>query len=106
MRVMVLRDGETYTGLQGCKIVDVPEDSFDDDIDIEVRLAAAESPLYTFHGDEDRVPPKLTAEERALIVEGLNFTEENGAPGMVPAMRSHTMRHAALAESITRKLGL
>lgn len=31
--IMVLNDGETFTGLQGCKIYAVPEDSTTDEVE-------------------------------------------------------------------------
>lgn len=37
--MMVLNDGETYTGLEGCKIVKVPSYVEDDNIDSFVKLA-------------------------------------------------------------------
>lgn len=127
MLMMVLEDGDTFTRLEGCKIVEINE-AVEGDIDTAVeevydgetddgRILAVfherdGAPVVEHRGDlrvfgRDLTGGReLTGEERALIAEGLNYTEENGSPGMVPAMRRHTMRHAALAESITRKLGL
>jgi hypothetical protein len=33
MKIMVLNDGETFTDIQGCQIVEVSEDISDDDIE-------------------------------------------------------------------------
>ena len=37
MRVVVLNDGETYTDMQGCMILYVPDDIVDDDIDQYIK---------------------------------------------------------------------
>ena len=46
----------------------------------------------------------LTHLEKDMIEEGLNYLEENGAPGM--SMRGGTQRMETLIESIARKLEL
>lgn len=33
MRVVVLNDGETYTSIEGCVVLDVPDDIDDEDLD-------------------------------------------------------------------------
>jgi len=37
-RIMVLNDGETYTAIRGCQIVEVPDAATDDDIDIYLDI--------------------------------------------------------------------
>ena len=37
MRVVVLNDGETYTDMQGCMILFVPDDIVDDNVDRYVK---------------------------------------------------------------------
>jgi hypothetical protein len=63
MRVMVLNDGETFTDLAGCRIVNLPDD-FDGEPDGAIKAACegddtAEtegvSVLYTFNGSEERM---------------------------------------------------
>jgi len=51
--------------------------------------------------------PELTETERDLIREGLNYLEENGAPGMPDgAWRPFTKKMESALESIMRKLDL
>lgn len=79
MRVMVLRDGETYTVLAGCMIVEVPDD-------LLARLEAGDmrasdlhehgTRLFTFHGAETGLV-SLTAEERQFVTDAMDAFEEN-----------------------------
>jgi len=65
---MVLNDGETYTGLAGCKIVEIPDD-FDGEPDAAIKEACYGNEdegvevLYTFTGHESqritRMPDEL-----------------------------------------------
>lgn len=122
MRAMVLNDGETYTGVRGCKIVELPDDAdergvtddlivaackHDDLADVEhiladVGLTGKVLIHHVFKGDEEGIEPPLTSEERELIHEGLHYLEENGAPSM--GWRAEEIE--AACESIHGKLGL
>jgi len=37
MYVVVLNDGETFTGVEGCKILSIPNDIEGDDVDVYVK---------------------------------------------------------------------
>jgi hypothetical protein len=37
MLVVILNDGETYTDLEGSRVLRVPDDTFDDDVDSYVK---------------------------------------------------------------------
>lgn len=43
-QVMVLNDGETYTSLHGCMIVDIPETIENDNIESFLKLMDADDP--------------------------------------------------------------
>lgn len=36
MKIMVLEDGETYSGIGGCHIIEVPDDLDPDDLEIQL----------------------------------------------------------------------
>lgn len=79
MRVMVLRDGETYTELAGCAIVEVPDDVLERLEAGDVRASDLEehgTRLLTFHGAETGLV-SLTAEERQFVTDAMDAFEEN-----------------------------
>jgi hypothetical protein len=65
MRAMVLNDGETFTGVAGCKIVDIPDDWDGDQDTIIKRVCEGDTEeggevLYEFVGHEPDVPVGAT----------------------------------------------
>jgi hypothetical protein len=91
----------TFNDAEGCRLIEV-----DDDLTAEEIEKALEDdtcvPLHTFTGDDTPPGQRLTHAEQALVEEGLNYTETNGAPGL--RMRPETKRMENMRESIEAKL--
>jgi hypothetical protein len=79
MRYIVLKDGETYSNLSGCKIIAVPDEVMDELEAGDVHASDFEqhgTTLRTFD-DEQAGLAALTAEERQLITDATDALEEN-----------------------------
>jgi hypothetical protein len=76
---MVLNDGETYSGVAGCKIIDVPDDVMEELEAGDVHasdFAEHGTTLHTFDGEETGLV-SLTSEERQFITDATDAFEEN-----------------------------
>ena len=71
-RVIALNDGDTYTGAEGCRIVEVPDGT--DDVESYLK-EGPEGVLYEFAGTE---VVAFTADERDAIAEAILYLEESG----------------------------
>lgn len=80
MLVMVLNDGETFTDLAGCKIIDVDDNVEGDDIDVAVKE------VFDGEVDDGRIVVRFTGEdpfvftrdEALLVAEAILYMEEHG----------------------------
>jgi len=68
---MVLNDGETYTGVRGSRIVEIPLAI--EDLDAWVKEDSPDGTIYEFEGDEVIA---FTDEERSALTEAMLYLEE------------------------------
>jgi hypothetical protein len=100
MRIIAFPD-RTFGPARGCRLIKLADNLAPEEIDEALRNEQCAT-LYTFTGSETGLAEELTGVERALIEEGLSYTEANGAPAM--RMRPETKRMAAMCASIDRKI--
>jgi hypothetical protein len=100
MPIIVFPDG-TFNDAAGCRLVEVDEDLTTEQIE-EALQAETCITVHRFTGEETAPSQRLTDVEQALVEEGLNYTETNGAPGL--RMRAGTKRMENMRESIEAKL--
>ena len=99
MRIIAFPDG-TFRTAQGCLLIELADGLSAEQIEDAIENGDCMT-LHTFTGEETALGERYTDEERALVEEGLAYTETNGAPAL--RMRPGTKRMERLCESIQAK---